>query len=153
MNWPFAYTMVILIWLTVALWYKLFPSVGTIHDFANTIDTRGANIFILVGMSLYFFRYSMSLFLLLIDLSKAGAEGKGYIGQDNAFALMALQMVSSTAFGGTLGALFKTMTGDSSRARIGDPSGDSTTTVTTSRTSAAETVVVKPPEPTPTKEG
>jgi len=99
----------------VMQWYDKLPSPHTIQDLFTVLNSRSGNIVMLAVASVYFFTQSLRLFYVLMDYSR---DGK--IGQDNAFALMALQFVTSTAFGGAFGALLKTMTGESSKSRITD---------------------------------
>jgi hypothetical protein len=141
-NWNVMYAVFLIIWLTFMLWYKLLPSINSFQTFADVINSRGGNIVLLSSMALYFFYHSIRIFYLLIDLSKPiSPEGKAYIAQDNAFALMGLQFVTSSAFGGAFGALLKTMTGESSKSRGSDTPG---TTVT-----ATSTTVLPPPNTPP----
>ncbi len=96
-------------------WNRRLPSTDSIQKFVAIINSRGGNIIILSVASVYFFRYSMYLFLHLLHMVQDKT-----ITEDNAFALMAIQFVTTSAFGGAVGALLKTMTGDSSTARATD---------------------------------
>jgi hypothetical protein len=100
-------------------WYKKLPSPDSIQKFVAVINSRGGNIVILTCSSIYFFRYSMYLFMNLLEMVKNKT-----ISEDNAFALMAIQFITTSAFGGSMGALLKTMTGESSTARSTDGPGN-----------------------------
>jgi len=113
-RWDIYGSAALLVWFSLQLLGRM-PKVKSVTDLVHAINSRGGNIVVLSASSVYFFSHSIRLFYFLLDMSK---DGK--IGQDNAFALMALQFVTSTAFGGSFGALLKTMTGDSSRGRISD---------------------------------
>jgi hypothetical protein len=107
----------VLVWV-VMQWNKRLPSTDSIQKFVAVINSRGGNIVILSIASIYFFRYSMYLFLHLLFM----VQNKT-ITEDNAFGLMAIQFVTTSAFGGAMGALLKTMTGESSTARASDNPG------------------------------
>lgn len=124
-NWNVVYGGLFLLWLTYMLRNKLFPGEESFSGFATVINSRGGNIVLLAVMSLFFFVHSMRLIYQLIDMAK---DGK--IDATNAIAMMGIQFVTGSAFGGSFGALLKTMTGESSKARSSD-----TTDVTSSITS------------------
>lgn len=132
----------VLLWALMQ-WYEKLPSMQSIQDFVALVNSRGGNIVILAGGSIYFFKWSMFLFMKLLNMVKDGT-----IKQDNAFALMAIQFVTTAAFGGVAGALLKTMTGESSRARTSDNDNSNVTSsvkraIRTKETS--ETEIVTPP--------
>lgn len=104
---------------TVMKWNDKLPSTEAIQEFTATLNSRGGNILILTAGSIYFFRHAIYLFYKLLDLVQGGQ-----LTPDNAYALMSLQFVTSTAFGGAFGALLKTMTGESSKARSTDSNGN-----------------------------
>ena len=103
-----------ILWV-VMQWYGKLPSVDSVQKFVAVVNSRGGNIVILCVAGLYFFKYSMYLFMDLLSMVRNKT-----ISEDNAFALMAIQFVTTSAFGGAMGALLKTMTGESSSARKGD---------------------------------
>ncbi len=103
---------VLAVWAALQ-WTKKLPTIQSVHQFTETLNTRGGNILILTMLMLFFFHKSIWLFTLLMDLSKPGVSGEPLIRQDNAFALMALQFVTASAFGGASAAMYKTMTSDS----------------------------------------
>lgn len=102
----------------VLQYFRKLPSAESIQDLLAALNSRGGNILILSCFSGYFFHHSLVMFYSLLGMVKEGA-----LTQDNAFALMGLQFVTSTAFGGFSGALLKTMTGESSKARTSDTNG------------------------------
>jgi hypothetical protein len=127
----------------VMQWNDKLPSTKSIQHFVSIINSRGGNIVILTIASVYFFRYSMYIFMDLLNMVKDKT-----ISEDNAFALMAIQFVTTSAFGGSMGALLKTMTGESSTARSTDSVVDAPGTKITSNTSISGTVPpTKPSEP------
>lgn len=99
---------IVFLYLLLAMKNKL-PNTKAISEFMSVLNTRGGNIFVLALASAYFFRYSMYMFNMLLGMVRDKT-----ISEDNAFALMAIQFVTTTAFGGAMGALLKTMTGESS---------------------------------------
>lgn len=105
------------------------PSTQGWHDALASLNSRGGNILILSLFSVYFFHHAMTLFYHLLDMVQ-----NNQLKPDNAFALMALQFASATAFGGFSGALLKTMTGDSSRSRSTDGTTPDSTTDNNSTT-------------------
>jgi hypothetical protein len=107
----------VLLWAWMQ-WNKKLPPTDSIQKFVAIINSRGGNIVILTVASVYFFRYSMYLFMHLLEMVQAKT-----ITEDNAFGLMAIQFVTTSAFGGAMGALLKTMTGESSTARATDSPG------------------------------
>lgn len=101
-------------------WHGRLPSTDSIQEFITMLNSRGGNILVLTCLSMYFFKYAVYLFFHLLQLTR---EGK--ITPDNAFALMAVQFLTTTAFGGFSGALLKTMTGESpAPARNGNGNGN-----------------------------
>jgi len=109
-------TFFLILW-AVMQWNKKLPTINSIQEFVAVINSRGGNIAILAFASIYFFKYSMYLFGHLLSMVQDKT-----ITQDNAFALMAIQFVTTSAFGGAMGACLKTMTGESSKARASDAS-------------------------------
>jgi hypothetical protein len=104
----------VLVW-SIMQWHNKLPATESISKFVAMINSRGGNIVILSVASIYFFKYSMYLFLHLLEMVKNNT-----ITESNAFGLMAIQFVTTSAFGGAMGALLKTMTGESSTARSTD---------------------------------
>lgn len=116
----------VILW-AIMQWQGKLPSVSSIQHFVSIINSRGGNIVILSLGAVYFFRYSMYIFTDLLNMVRDKT-----ISEDNAFALMAIQFVTTSAFGGAMGALLKTMTGESSTARSTDKIPPGTTTIQTS---------------------
>ena len=106
----------LLVWAMMQCYGKL-PSMDSVQSFVTMFNSRGGNILVLSLGSVYFFKYAMYLFLHLLHLA---SEGK--ITPDNAFALMATQFLTTTAFGAFSGALLKTMTGESPAPKNGNGS-------------------------------
>lgn len=102
--------------LLLMQWKNKLPSSDSVNKFFGALDSRGGNILILGSFSFYFFRHAIYLFYNLFSLERGG-----YIKQDDAFALMSLQFVTATAFGGAFGAMLKTMTGDTPQIKINPP--------------------------------
>lgn len=100
----------------VMQWKNKLPSSDAVNRFFEALDSRGGNILILGCFSFYFFRHAIYLFYNLFSLERGG-----YVKQDDAFALMSLQFVTATAFGGAFGAMLKTMTGDTPQIKINPP--------------------------------
>lgn len=103
----------------VMQWHRKLPTIDSLHALAEVVNSRGGNILVLIGLTVFFFMVSVKLFYKVIDF-----EVGGYIKQDDAFVLMALQFVMGTMTGGFSAALLKTMNGESSRSRATDRSDD-----------------------------
>jgi type IV secretory pathway VirB6-like protein len=106
----------VLLWAFMQ-WHQKMPSTTSIQEFVAVVNSRGGNILVLAAASVYFFKYSMYVFMHLLSMVRDKS-----ISESNAFGLMAIQYVTTSAFGGAMGALLKTMTGESSKARSSDSS-------------------------------
>ena len=104
-------------------WHQKLPSTESIQNLATVLATKGGNIMILAGMGFVFFFAGLRLIYYCLSLS---IDGK--VSTDNAVMMLAITFVTGTAFGGTQGALLKTMTGEN--VKSGD-TVSSTVTVTT----------------------
>jgi hypothetical protein len=94
--------------LVVFGWFGKLPTAETLTKLMEVINTRGGNIMLLLFGTILGTSATMRLFYYVIQLS---VDGK--VMQDNVFALMGLTFLSGTITGGFMGALLKTMTGDS----------------------------------------
>ena len=99
------------------------------QEVASSMNTKGGNVLVLAVMSMFFFVATMWLAFVVIQDIKAGT-----LREDNAIALMALQFCMNSAFSACLGAMLKTMTGESPST----PSGTSMTKIVTETKSALE---------------
>lgn len=97
---------VILLWAFMQ-WNGKLPTTESIQALATITATKGGNIIILVIMAMAFFFAGMRLIYYCLSLS---IDGK--LSTDNAVMMLAITFVTGTAFGATLGALLKTMTGE-----------------------------------------
>jgi hypothetical protein len=142
LNWWIPIVFGTIIWM-IMQWNDKLPSIKSIQHFVSIINSRGGNILILGVATLYFFKYSMYIFMDLLNMVKDKT-----ITQDNAFALMAIQFITTSAFGGAMGALLKTMTGESSTARSTDNIVDvpGTKVNSTTQTSISGTIPPIPPK-------
>ena len=122
----------------VLAYLRRLPEPWVIKHYLSAINDRGGNIVVLALLSAWFFSISVRIFYYSFELlSQKRLE------PDNAILLMAVQFVTSSAFGSSFGALLKTMTGSDSSARgtdAGTPGSRSTTTTVTSAST--------PPSPT-----
>jgi hypothetical protein len=134
---------------------RRLPEPWMVKHYFSALNDRGGNILVLVLMSAWFFSVSVRIFYYAFELL-----GQKKLDPDNAILLMAVQFVTSSAFGGSFGALLKTMTGSDSNARgtDGTPGSRSTTTTVTSASTppspttplpAIVVVPAKPDEPAP----
>jgi hypothetical protein len=82
------------------------PAVESIRKFTSMLDDTGGNILVLGLLTSWFFVVTVKLFYFAITLIK-----NGQIKADDAILLMALNTVSSSAFGTSFGALLKTLKG------------------------------------------
>lgn len=126
---------------------KKGPSMSSMREFVNLTNTRGGNIVILGGFSVWFFSASMRLFYHAFAM----IAGKS-LTPDDAILLMGLQFVTGAGFGGAFGSMLKTMTGSDGQSRATDLNGDSSksTTTTTSVSATATPAAPNPPAPPPT---
>lgn len=146
----------------IAMMYlRRLPEPWVIKHYLSAINDRGGNIVVLSLLSAWFFSISVRIFYYSFELlSQKRLE------PDNAILLMAVQFVTSSAFGSSFGALLKTMTGSDSQTRgtDGTPGSRSTTTTVTSAstppspvTTPLPAIVVvpetKPAEPEAPKSG
>lgn len=88
-------------------WHGKLPSTDSIQALATISATKGGNIIILLVMSLAFFYSGLRLIYYCL-----GQSIDGKVATDNAVMMLAITFVTGTAFGATLGALLKTMTGE-----------------------------------------
>lgn len=126
----------LLVWLILML-SRRAPEISTVRTFLDMVSDRGGVIVLLGGMSLYFFISAMRFFYVALDLM---IEKK--LDAQNAIVLMGIQFVTGTAFGGSFGAMLKTMNGNA-------PPPSNTTTTTTSTTTPTAPVPVSGSDPTP----
>lgn len=115
--------------LVVLAVMRRLPEPWMVKHYVSAVNDRGGNIIVLCLMSAWFFSVSVRIFYYAFDLLS-----QKKLDPDNAILLMAVQFVTSSAFGGSFGALLKTMTGSDSSARgtDGTPGSRSTTTTVTS---------------------
>ena len=83
------------------------PSIESITRFVDLLNSKGGNIIVLIFFSLVGAYATVRMFYYLTQLS---VDGK--LQQDNAYALMGLAFLTNQLTGAFIGALLKTMTGD-----------------------------------------
>jgi hypothetical protein len=126
---------IIILWAFLQ-WHGKLPSAESIQSLATVMATKGGNILILTGMGFVFFFAGLRLIYYCLSLS---IDGK--VSTDNAVMMLAITFVTGTAFGGTQGALLKTMTGENVKS---NDTVSSTVTVTNPTLPAIPTPEVKP---------
>jgi hypothetical protein len=99
--------LILLIGFFVLAWFRRLPSIQQVHEALDLINTKGGNIALLLFGTLIGGAASLRLFYYIIQLS---VDGK--IQQDNVFSIMSLSFITGTITGNFMGALLKTMTGD-----------------------------------------
>lgn len=126
MSWAFAFFLVF-VWSVLQARGKT-PSVSSLQDLASAINSRGGNIIVLLGLTLIFHLTGMRFIYYVI-----GQIELGKVTASDAIVALGVTYITGTCFGGAFGALLKTMTGESSKARsTDDRNGDGgTTTVKT----------------------
>lgn len=107
---------VMIVMLFVLQWFGRLPKADAVHDGITLLNSKGGNIVVLTLMSMWFFAHSVKLFYYTLDQVQ-----RGTLQENNAFALMGLQFVTSSAFGGAFGALLKTMTATDTPAPVITP--------------------------------
>jgi hypothetical protein len=93
------------LYLVLAIANKL-PAVESIRRLMSALDDRGGNIVVLVALTVWFFAQAIYMFYYAINMI-----GSGKIDGKDAVLLMGLQFVTGVAFGGSFGALLKTLNG------------------------------------------
>jgi uncharacterized membrane protein SpoIIM required for sporulation len=88
-------------------WFGKLPSIITVRELLDLVNSKGGNITLLLVCTLIGSGASLRLFYYIIQLS---VDGK--IQQDNVFTIMSLTFITGTITGNFMGALLKTMTGD-----------------------------------------
>ena len=126
----------LLIWL-VLIYTKRAPSVSSIREFVDIFSDRGGVIVMLGALSIYFFISAMRLFYVAITLM-----GDNKLDPQNSIILMGIQFVTGTAFGGSFGAMLKTMNGQAP-----PPEPPPVVTATTTSTKEIKTVTPAPKPP------
>lgn len=91
----------------IFMWYRRLPTIETIKELSLVLNSKGGNLMILSLFSLFFFVSGMRYLYFTINLVQTKQ-----ITPDNALLLLGANFVTGTAFGGSFGALLKTMTGD-----------------------------------------
>lgn len=91
--------------LLLLIFSDRIPSIGTIREFVEIINTRGGNI-LLLGFFVWIFFRSAMLFIYHV---MAIADSAGPIDKAQAVVVSGLGFVTGSAFGGAFGALLKTM--------------------------------------------
>lgn len=94
-------------------WLKLWPQIDSLTRLVDMINTKGGNIIVLFGLSIYFYHDTMVAYWSVVELIRAGT-----IASDNGIALNALTF-STGAFGAVSGALLKVMSGEESKPPVG----------------------------------
>ena len=94
--------------LVITLWTRQTPNVNSVRLFSEMLNSRGGNILLLAGLTVYFFHHALKLFYVILQQVQAGT-----LKENNAVALMGIQFVTTTAFGGFSGSLLTMMQGDS----------------------------------------
>lgn len=112
----------------VMAYRHLLPSVISIQELANTVNTKGGNILVLLTLTLIFFFTGMGLIYWSLNRMN---EGK--LSADNAVLMMALSWILGTAFGGAFSSMLKVMSGENPVP----PANTSTTTATSTTTTVA----------------
>lgn len=117
------------------MWYKgKLPTTAEVQDLATVLNSRGGNILILAGASLFFFYRAERMYYTVAEMIKSGA-----IMSDNGIALNGLTF-DTGAFGAAFGALLKTMS----------PEAGAPVSSTSSATTSVTSTVTKPATVSPT---
>jgi hypothetical protein len=109
-RWDFYIIFVVLVYTFLKVINKL-PAVESIRRLMSALDDRGGNIVVLVALTVWFFAQAIYMFYFAINMI-----GSGKIDGKDAVLLMGLQFVTGVAFGGSFGALLKTLNGQVSTA-------------------------------------
>jgi hypothetical protein len=142
-RWDFYVIFIVAVFVFLTVIDKL-PAVESIRRFISTLDDRGGNIVVLVVFSGWFFTVSIRLFYYAIGLI---ADNK--IDAKDAILMMALTWVTGSVFGGSFGALLKTLNGAVSTP-LPNPNYIPGTQVHTSTTETTHEEVIHPATPSST---
>jgi|SRR6516164_9332551 len=93
------------------------PGMDQFKQFATVADTHGGNIAILAFFSIFFFCVGLAFSYYVVDL----LEDKT-ITPDNTMVMLLIQWITGTAFGGTMGALIKTLNSERRNGNSGNGS-------------------------------
>lgn len=97
----------IIVLLAILQFAKRLPSREGAIDMIGALNSRGGNILVLAGLSIWFFQVGMKFMYYLIEMVSAKK-----LDDSNSLAMLGIQWITGAAFGGAFGALLKTMTGD-----------------------------------------
>jgi len=130
--------------LTILLLLLIFsdriPSIGTIREFVEIINTRGGNILLLGFFVWIFFRSAMLFIYHVMGM----AEAPGPIDKAQAVITSGLGFVTGSAFGGAFGALLKTMNPSQTETPPSIPPGVSQAETITKTTSTIPPPAIPP---------
>jgi hypothetical protein len=104
-RWDFYFTFLVAVYVLLKMTNNL-PAVESIRRLMSALDDRGGNIVVLVALTVWFFAQAIYMFYFAINMI-----GSGKIDGKDAVLLMGLQFVTGVAFGGSFGALLKTLNG------------------------------------------
>lgn len=110
-----AYAWAILVVLVLMQWKKKLPSTSSMHEFFAAMNSKGANIMVLLGMTLFFFVTGIKFIYWTVE-----KLAEKTITPDNAIIGQGFNWISGAAFGMTLSSMLKAMTGESGKARATD---------------------------------
>lgn len=132
-------------------WNHKLPTVQSVQDLATAVNSRGGNILVLGGFSLFFFVAALRFTYWVIS-----RESDGKVTVESSVAMAAFTWMTGSAFGGAFTSMVKAMTGESSKARSSDGNGNGNgngngdhvpalVTATTNVSSTTTTTTVPPP--------
>ncbi len=91
----------------VLLWFQKLPSVESLQNLANTVNTKGGNILTLAFFTILFFFTGLGFAYWTLNRM---IEGK--LSADNAIVMTGMQWIMGAAFGGSFSSMLKVMSGE-----------------------------------------
>lgn len=106
LGWPhLAVTILIFLTYLLLVFTNRLPTMQSVKDLADTVNTAGGHLILLALFSWYFFGVAMQFIYHVLAMPEE------IITKQNAVVMMSIAFVTGTAFGGAWGALLKTMSG------------------------------------------
>jgi len=94
--------------------FKLLPSAESLQEFVSMLNSKGGNIMVLGAMSMIFFGTAMRFtYWCIVQM----IENK--MTADNAIAMMGVNFITGTCFGGSFASMLKVMSGENPEVKNG----------------------------------
>ena len=111
--WGFVFLFILIV--ATMQWFGKLPSIRSVEDLAQVLNSRGGNILVLAIFSFIFFITAIRFTYWVI-----GHSIDGKLTVENSVAMAAFTWITGSAFGGAFTSMVKAMTGSDSKARSTD---------------------------------